>query len=858
MAGLLTTGAASRPGMRVLALFCGAFSAGIFLAQYVLPADWLLPCAGVALGAGTALSAGIALSMGSTPSVGSTLSAGSAPSVRSTPSEGSTTSAGSAPSVRSTPFALMPAASAEGLPPDSRLPEKRNRRRIPRASGTRLLLISTGFVLAFVWNRFYLHHVAAPAALLSGTERTVEMSVRDYPVSTAYGVRATVQIEGLPGLAAWYGGAEYAGLQPGQVLRDTVRLQDAGHIREDDVTAFTSRGIFLLSYGKKDAQVLGEGTAASLRWLPARTGKAVREKIGEILDGDQAAFLSALLTGDRTGLSVQASADLEEAGLTHVLAVSGMHCGFLLALLAFVIGRHRRRLLALAAVPVLLFFAMLTGGRPSVARACVMLFFLLAAPLFNRESDAPTALAAALFLILLHNPYAAGSVSLQLSFASVFGILWLTPILYRFLADWLEAFLPVRRRAEHGGTTLPRTMARSLARFLAANVSVSLGALAFTAPLTGYYFGVLPVIAPLSGILCLWAVGAAFVTGLAAVGTAFACPAIGPLAAWIPGLFIRYILASAHALARLPAHALYFANPLLKYWLAFAYLLAAAAFFIKMPARRKAAWTASLLALSLACTVLLYRAQFRHQLDGVMLDVGQGQCVLLASGGRYALADCGSGNAWHDAGALAARKLRSIGCRRLDALLLTHFDTDHINGTESLLARLPADKLLIPAVPEKGGESAGARDAVVSLARRHGVEVRTVTDREILLFGRGTLTVFPPLGASGDNDRGLSLLASAGEADFLITGDMGQAAERKLLASYALPDLEALAAGHHGSKFSTSEDLLDALAPETACISVGRNSYGHPAPETLERLAARSCRVYRTDQDGDIHLALDG
>ncbi|MBQ9346206.1 MAG: ComEC/Rec2 family competence protein [Oscillibacter sp.] len=795
--------------MRVLAVFCGAFSAGIFLAQYLLPVNWLLP---------GAWSAFAAACLGF----------------------------------------LIPGT----LPPA--YPEKRAL--LPGNAGKYLLLTGTGLAFALGWNWLYVQRTAAPAAALSGVEQTVEMSIQDYPASIPYGIRATVKMDGIPGLAAWYGGWEYAGLQPGQVIQDTVRFQDAGHIREDDVTAFTSRGIFLLSYGQKNTRLLGEGTAASLRWLPLRTGKAVQEKIHELLQGDQAAFLSALLTADRSDLSVQAASDLEEAGLTHVLAVSGMHCGFLLAVLAFVVGRHRRHLLALIAVLVLIFFAFLTGGRPSVVRACIMLFFLLAAPLFNRESDAPTALMAALFLILLHNPFAAESVSLQLSFASVFGLLWLTPKLYRGLLNWLTAIPPFRW--EKPSSPLPASASPghaashglyrfrgALFRFLAASVSASLGALAFTAPLSGYYFGVLPVAAPLSGVLCLWAVGAAFVTGLAAVGIGFVCPPLGPIAALVPGLFIRYILFMAHAMVRLPGHALYFANPLLKYWLAFAYLLPAAAYFVKMPLRRKVVWTAMLLALSLAGTVLLYRGQYQHDLDAVELDVGQGQCILLASGGRYALADCGSGSSWYDAGALAARKLRSLGCRQLDMLLLTHFDADHINGAEALLARLPVRELLIPTVPES--ESAGARDTVVSLAKRYGADVRTVTEREVLPFGLGMLTVFPPVDSSGDNDSGLSLLASAGEADFLITGDMGQAAERKLLSAYDLPDLEAFAAGHHGSKYSTSETLLDTLTPETVCVSVGSNSYGHPAPETLDRLEARGITVYRTDRDGDIHLALD-
>ena len=113
------------------------------------------------------------------------------------------------------------------------------------------------------------------------------------------------------------------------------------------------------------------------------------------------------------------------------------------------------------------------------------------------------------------------------------------------------------------------------------------------------------------------------------------------------------------------------------------------------------------------------------------------------------------------------------------------------------------------------------------------------------------------MGDGDDNERSLAVLASLGEQDLLLTGDMDRAAEKALLAAWDLPDIEYLAAGHHGAKTSTSAELLDALKPETVCISVGSNSYGHPARETLRRLAERGCVVWRTDLHGDIHLSLN-
>ena len=184
-------------------------------------------------------------------------------------------------------------------------------------------------------------------------------------------------------------------------------------------------------------------------------------------------------------------------------------------------------------------------------------------------------------------------------------------------------------------------------------------------------------------------------------------------------------------------------------------------------------------------------------------------------------------------------------------MLLTHFDDDHINGFAHLLTRIVVEILMVPETPE----NSAAQTEILALAAQYGVAVEVAAEQTILPFGNAELTVFPPLGTSGSNELGLSVLASAGEGDFLITGDMDRATEKKLIERYDLPDIEGLAAGHHGSKDSTSAELLHALTPELAVISVGSNSYGHPAEDTLRRLARAGCAIYRTDRHGNVYFS---
>ena len=698
-------------------------------------------------------------------------------------------------------------------------------------TGRRVLLVGVGLALAFGYDCLYIRQVQRPMEELAGTQREMTMTLCDYAISTGYGAKVTVRLEDFPGKAVYYGEEKLLELEPGQTVTDLVQLQSAARIRDDDVTSFTSKGVFLLAYRRGEASY-GEGTSASPRWWPVRMGRAMQSRIAELFMGDEAGFLTAILTGDKSRLSDEGAAALSEAGLYHILAVSGMHCGFLLALVTYLTGKHRRRLTALCALPLLAFYAALTGGSPSVLRSCVMLAFLLAAPVCRRDSDGPTALLAALFLILLANPFAAASISLQLSFTAMAGILFLTPRLYRLLM--------------HG------RKGNRVTRFLAAGFSATMGALVFTVPLSGWYFGTLTLISPLSNLLCLWAASGVFVLGLVTVLLGFFCLPPAKLLAVVPALLTRYILLMAGLLAKIPYHAAYFANPYLKYWLAYAYILFLTAWLRRKAPRRKYALAAILTCLTLALTVKLGEWRYHAGLDVKVLDVGQGQCVLLASGGDFTLVDCGSGNSWYGPGEIASQHLRAMGCRKLDRLVLTHYDSDHISGVRSLLARMDVDTLLVPELADDGlgGE-------ILELAREHGVTVETVESRTELPMGKAVLTVLPPVGEGEDNERGLSVLASAEDADILITGDMDAATERKFLEAYDLPDIEVLVAGHHGSKYSTSNDLLDALTPETACISVGSNSYGHPADETMRRLAEHGCAIYRTDMQGTIHLSLN-
>lgn len=705
---------------------------------------------------------------------------------------------------------------------------------LPERARRRCILIGTGLALSFGWNWLYIRQIQQPMLALEDTQQTMEMTLCAYAIPTSYGAMAPVKVSGFThGKAMYYGDSSLLELRPGQTVQDLVQCKSASHIKDEDVTTFTSNGIYLLAY-QRGTPSYGPGTSDRIHWWPAQMARKMQANIQELFKGDIAAFLTAILTGDKQLLSEETSVNLSEAGLFHILAVSGMHCGFLLAMITLLVGKHRRRSLALCAIPLLLFYVALAGGSPSVLRACSMLTLFIIAPLVNRDSDGWTSLLFALFLILLQNPFAASSVSLQLSFGAMAGILFLTPRLYSTLCSGKK----------HG----------KVFYLLAIGFSTTIGSMLFTVPLCAVYFNTLALISPVSNLLCLWAASLVFSLGLFAVLVSFFCMPLARFIGIVPTLLTQLILKTASLLAAIPYHAVYFSNPYLRFWIGFVYLLFAVAFVLGPKQHRKYTIAAIISAGSLIFTIYLGIQRYQADLDTLVLDIGQGQCVLLASHGDFALLDCGSAQSWKNPGKIAAEQLRSMGCTKLDYLLLTHYDFDHVSGVSGLMARLPVETLLIPA----GDDDAGLRDRILDIAAAHGTSVCEVVSLEQYSLGRATLTIYPPLGASGDNERGLSCLASVGELDLLVTGDMGSSTERILLDTYPLPNIEALVAGHHGSKTSTSNELLDIVSPEIVCISAGKgNPYKHPADETLRRLAEHRCTIYRTDLHGNIHLTFN-
>lgn len=701
-----------------------------------------------------------------------------------------------------------------------------------------LLLLSLAVSLAYFVG--YDHLVRQPIENRCGAASDFTATVCDWPQATERGARVTVELEGYHrARTVLYGEAELLAARPGDTVTGTAQWQSAAHFNSDDVTHFNARGVYALLYGREDVR-LSAGDGDALRWLPQRAGKAFREKVAAIWDDARVSgFLTAELIGDKSAMDDGDYLAMQETGLAHLFAVSGLHCAFLVTLLALLISR-RQRLLWAVTIPLLLFYMVMVGMSPSVVRACIMQIFLLIAPLFRRGSDPLTSLAAALLVILLCNPFAAASVSLQLSFSATLGMVLLSPRLYKLLTGWYK------------GKCRPL---RTALCFVAANLSATLSAVVFTATLTAWYFRIFVLVAPLSSLLAVPAAGWSFMAAFVTVMLGFVWLPLASLLGWISWALVRYILWIANGMMSWRYHAVYFTNPYLIYWLLFLY-----AAFIGCAAtpdgKRKYLLASALSVLTLTAAIWVNRQDYQYGvLTALTLDVGQGESVILTSGGETALVDCGSSNSYKDPGGLAADTLHSMGVRELSAVVVTHYHADHTNGLYEVLRRIPVQTVYLPDIEDEYG----VRERLVSLAEEKGAQVTYVTKETADTLGDTVLTIYPPVQSGGDlNELGLTALASAGDFDLLITGDMSGSTEKKLVETYALPDIEVLVVSHHGSRYSSNIRFLKSVTPEAAVISVGDNNYGHPSEETLQRLLAVGADIWRTDQQGTIRITVNG
>lgn len=705
-------------------------------------------------------------------------------------------------------------------------------------------LIFIPMAFGVLYSGLYTGIALSTAEDMAGNILEIRAEAVGFSEERDYGRRVTVKIETPNGKnvkSLLYIYAEETNyICPGDIITVEARLALSNKMYGKDIDTYQSKGIYLFAYQVTSEPIKIERCSGiSIKYFPQYAAKRLSEAADKVFVSSAVPFMKAILIGDRTALydDMKLVNDLQISGIFHVVAVSGMHIAFVVGLVILLCNKNRR-LAAAVTIPVLVIYMLITGAQPPVQRAVIMQIMILAAPLVYREYDGLTSISTALALILFANPFAAKSIGLQLSFAATFGIILQAQRLYDIILC-----KSVKRVLEHH--KLFDRLARGVTGYIAASIS----AMIFTVPLTAAYFGYVSLIAFVTNVAIIWLIPICFEIGLisAVIGVVYA--PIGFVIGLIPSAAAKIIALSASKLASLKFAAVYTINPYIVIWLVLMYLLIMISMLSK--SRMRGVITTCVIGtVSFCIAVLLSTISFDNsKLEVTALDIGQGQCIVINTEGRTVMVDCGGDYA--DAGKIASEYVLSSGNHKVDLLVMTHFDSDHINGFGMLASRVKISAL---AIPDREISDTKLTETVCEIAEESEIEVIRVTEDMCMTIDNISINLIAMAknGYLDENNGGLVVIASEGDFDVLITGDINYEAEQKIVSEYDLPDIEVIVAGHHGSKYSTGSEILDAVTPETAIISVGTNSYGHPADEVLERLRERGIIILRTDLLGNV------
>jgi competence protein ComEC len=581
----------------------------------------------------------------------------------------------------------------------------------------------------------------------------------------------------------------------------------------------------------------------------------IREKLEDVYDAvfeeTDASVLKAMILGQKSDLSEEVKELYQKNGISHVLAISGLH----ISLVGLGLYRILRRLTgsyAASGIPSILLIAAycwMTGASVSAVRASIMSCLVIAADLLGRTPDTLTSLGVAALILMIGNPLAAKQSAFLLSFGAVLALALVSPIwkLYKPKQGKLFASFST------GICVLLVTFPLLLANF-------------FEYPLYSTLLNllVIPLMSVLmtDGILC-GVLGIFWIRGARAVG--------------IPCHLILWLYQKAGAFCmKLPASVLHIGEP--KAWKILLYyaMLSAVLLVLYKEKRRKKYWRKKepfhpkkrLIAMGaglmlLGISVLCLRS---HQgLTITMLDVGQGDGIFFQDPeGHTYLCDGGSSNVT-DVGAYRILPfLKTQGIRELDYLMISHMDQDHISGIRELLEECRKDgsirinQALLPDVKEKDDTYM----EIVEMMQEADVKIQYLSVGDVLSDGTFTMTCLWPNREKVLDDRNelsLTMLMEYGDFQMLLTGDDGEEAEQNLVALGKLKEVEVLKVAHHGSKYSSGDAFLEKVHPQLGLISCSAtNRYGHPGQATLERLSAQGTKVLITKDYGAIRIQTDG
>lgn len=572
---------------------------------------------------------------------------------------------------------------------------------------------------------------------------------------------------------------------------------------------------------------------------------AIDNQIKEYSSPNTAALLRGLLLADRGEINYETKTQFINAGVVHVLAVSGLHVGYIIMIFLFLFGRFNIYLRSILTISGLICFMFLTGVPPSVLRATVMSAVLIVAFLTNRSTNLVNSISIAALIILIINPNEIYNPGFQLSFAAVLAIGIILPYMNSLIDGW----------------NIQNKFLRYVILFCAVSLSAQIG----TLPFTLLYFNKFSVIALFANLIVIPAIGIIVASAISTLVVSVLLPIVAVYFAAANDIFSTAILSLIKYSGELSFSYIsitdYSIADLIIFYLMLIVLLYLLPRFSSMKSKM-------VLMILIIANSFVYSAIDDtyllpdNYLSVLMIDVGQGDSFLIKfPNGKTALVDAGNTTSLFDNGERVILPLLNyLGIEIIDYGIVSHIDSDHYGGFVSLILNGIIGEVIKPELDT----SLSKDKRFEELIWKKGVPIKYFKDEKMEVGNTVLYFLYDEkvksISGVSTNDRSGFFKMVYGKTSFLFTGD----AEKKIEKFYGnkyknFLDSDILKVGHHGSKTSSSEEFLEYVTPKLSLISAGfKNKFGHPSNEIIERLEKVGSSVYRSDLQKAILIRSDG